>query len=140
MKVNHSMIQFRKKQKIVPHIELTSLIDIIFILLVFFMVSSTFLKPVMKIRLPVSATKEKMPEQKTVQISLMENGDIYLNDKRTVLPNLQYLVEEEYQNEIEEIAVLFYCESSVTYESIFSVMDILKKAGVRNIALAHEEP
>ena len=59
---------FRQKSN-EKELNITPLIDIIFILLVFFMVSSSFLKPTIDVKLPVTSTKDSKKIKKLVSIS-----------------------------------------------------------------------
>ena len=130
------MMKFRKEKKERPHIEITSLIDIIFILLIFFMISSTFLKPVIKIKLPVSAIKEKVKKKK-IPIFLTKDDRLFFNKKEINIKSLQYFVEKELDKNPDAV-VLFNCDEDVVFKKVILVMDILKNSGVKNVAITHK--
>jgi len=130
------MMKFRKEKKERPHIEITSLIDIIFILLIFFMISSTFLKPVIKIKLPVSAVKEKVKKKK-IPIFLTRDDRLFFNKKEINIKSLQYFVEKELDKNPDAV-VLFNCDEDVVFKKVILVMDILKNSGVKNVAISHK--
>ncbi len=132
------MMKFRKEKKERPHIEITSLIDIIFILLIFFMISSTFLKPVVKIKLPVSAVKEKVKKKK-IPIFLTNDDRLFFNKKEINIKSLQYFVEKELdKNSDSDAVVLLNCDEDVVFKKVILVMDILKNSGVKNVAISHK--
>ncbi len=130
------MMKFRKEKKERPHIEITSLIDIILILLIFFMISSTFLKPVIKIKLPVSAVKEKVKKKK-IPIFLTRDDRLFFNKKEINIKSLQYFVEKELDKNPDAV-VLFNCDEDVVFKKVILVMDILKNSGVKNVAISHK--
>ena len=73
-------MQFREKQKKKVLINITSLIDVLFLLLIFFMVSSTFLEqPGIKLELP-KASSAVVVEQKNYTLFVDKNGKMFLND------------------------------------------------------------
>lgn len=129
------MMKFRKEKRERPHIEIISLIDIIFILLIFFMISSTFLKPVIKIKLPVSAVREKVKKEK-IPIFLSKDNRLFFNKKEINIKSLQYFIEKELDKN-PDIVVLFNCDEEVAFKKVVLVMDILKNSGVKNVAISH---
>lgn len=131
------MIKFGKQKKEIPHIEITSLIDIIFILLIFFMVSSTFLKPATRLRLPVAATREKVKEQNKIIVTLSADGDLYVERKLVSINEFQPLIREQVEKS-SNVIVLFYGDEDISFKKFLLVMDVLKKSGIKGIAIGHE--
>ena len=129
------MMKFRKKIKEIPHIELTSLIDIIFILLIFILLSSTFLKPVLKIKLPVASIEEK-EKRKKILVLLSNDDRLFVNKKEINIDNLQYFIEKELDEHSNAVALL-NCDEDVVYQKFVTVIDILKNSGVKNVAISH---
>lgn len=130
------MMRFKKKEKEAPHIELTSLIDVIFILLIFIILSSTFLRPVIKVKLPVASTEEKEKRKKFL-VLLSNDNRLFVNRKEISINNLQYFVEKEMDKNPNFVA-LVNCDKNVVYEKFIAVIDILKNAGVKNVAISHK--
>ncbi len=126
---------FKPRKKSNLEINITSLIDIIFILLIFFMVSSTFLKPAIEIKLPVAATEDKN-ERKRINVYVGSDLSIYLEKELVELDQLQELVAAETSVE-PELAVLLYCDKTVVFEAVVKIMDALKLSGVKNVAISH---
>lgn len=63
-------------------IDLTPLIDVVFMLLIFFIMTATFSKPVIDVILPSSKTAEKVEQvTKEVAVSVTSKGEIYYNNK-----------------------------------------------------------
>ena len=124
-----------KKEK--PHMEITSLIDIIFILLVFFMISSSFIKPVVRLKLPVSATMEKPPKKNKIILTFTKNNELYFNRQKIRLDELQTLTEKELQKETNTVAI-FYGDERMAFKKFLLIVDILKNSGVKGIAIGHK--
>ena len=133
------MNQFRKKQNQDSHIELTPLIDMVFILLIFYMLSSTFLKPVINLTLLVAETKEELIDENMVRVSVTKEGNIYVNNtevtKDTLIPN----VTRELGNSVYQDGIVFSSDTEVDYGFFIEIMDMLKKAGIQEISLEHDE-
>ena len=120
--------------KINSHIEpLTSfnaisLTDIIFLLLVFFLLSSTFvLQPGIKVQLPTT-THTDISSEKSIVISLAKDGTIYLNDELTNQIELGSRLRQMVLNVGNPIIALRSDKAS-TIESLVEIMDIAKSAG-----------
>ena len=127
-------IKTRNKRKI--EFNMASMSDLVFLLLIFFMISSTFLKPVIKIKLPVSAVKEKVKKKK-IPIFLTKDDRLFFNKKEINIKSLQYFVEKELDKNPDAV-VLFNCDEDVVFKKVILVMDILKNSGVKNVAISHK--
>ncbi|TVR77059.1 MAG: biopolymer transporter ExbD [Chitinophagaceae bacterium] len=107
---------------------MSSLTDIIFLLLIFFMLTSTLVSPnALKLLLPSS--KSQTMAKTTVSVSITENIDYYIGTRQIMADNL----EEELLNElrgIEEPTVVLNAEKSVPIEYVVKVMDIANKLKV----------
>lgn len=132
-------MKFTKKERPSPQIQITSLIDIIFILLIFFMISSTFIRPATHVRLPVSATREEAPDQNMITITLTEDDSLYLEKDKVSFENFQTELLDRISTNSNEVVALFYGDSGISFEKFMVVMDILKSSGIRGIAISHKE-
>lgn len=129
---------FRKRKKETAHVEMTSLIDVIFILLIFFMISSTFLKPATRIRLPVSATKEEIPQDEDkIIVTLTADDLLFVEKKQVSLDEFQPALRERLE-ENSNVVVLFYGDEEIEYKKFLFVMDIIKSIGIKGVAIGHE--
>jgi biopolymer transport protein ExbD len=105
-----------------------SLTDIIFLLLVFFLLSSTFvLQPGVKVQLP-KTTHTDISSEKSIVISLTKDGTIYLNDEFVNKVELGTRIRQMVLNVGNPIIALRSDKAS-TIESLVEVMDIAKSAG-----------
>ena len=105
-----------------------SLTDIIFLLLVFFLLSSTFvLQPGIKVQLPMT-TNSDISSEKSIVISLTKDGTVYLNDELVNQVELGARLRQMVMNVGNPIIALRSDKAS-TIENLIEVMDIAKSAG-----------
>ncbi len=129
------MKHFKPVKKHSSEINITSLIDIIFILLIFFMVSSTFLKPAIEIKLPVAAY-EDTSEREIINVFVGSELELFIEDEPISLETIQSTLMERTSSN-PDLAIMLYCDKSLMFENVVKVMDIFKKSGVKNVAIAH---
>ena len=105
-----------------------SLTDIIFLLLVFFLLSSTFvLQPGIKVQLPTT-THTDISSEKSIVISLTKDGVIYLNDELVNSVELGARLRQMVLN-IGNPIIALRSDKASTIENLIEVMDIAKSAG-----------
>jgi biopolymer transport protein ExbD len=120
-------------------LNLTSLIDVLFILIIFFAVSSTFLEqPGIELKLPEAESSEVQPTQKVV-IYVDSEGDIFLNDDSMELDQLADAVESLISTQTEK-SVILRADSAVKHGTIISIMDLLRRKGIFKIVVSTEKP
>jgi len=125
-----------KRRENLP-IDLTPLIDVVFILLIFFIVSSVFKKEELALilDLPSSHAKEVEVDVKQVAIELSPTKLAY-KGKEVTLEEL----ERNFENVLDKKqAVLFRIDKKVSYEKVVQVLDLLQKYNLNNLALITEE-
>jgi len=123
----------RKKRSLV--LNLTSLIDVLFLMLIFFMVTTTFLsQPAIKLQLP-SASHADMVRQQPLVVHVDQLGRVFLNDDPIELPLLEAALEARL-GEIEDKSIVLKADSRVSHGSVVRVLDMIKGAGVRKISFA----
>ena len=129
---------FKPSPKKKTSIDIIPMIDVIFFLLVFFMLFTSFrTNPYgMEMQLPRAVTATEETEEHLV-INITEDGDFYLQDQQLSLPRIQELVSEEVAED-ETLTVIINADRASRYEFIFQVMDVLRQTGVYNIFLAAE--
>jgi len=130
-------MQFREKSKKRVTINITSLIDVLFLLLIFFMVSSTFLeRPGMKLDLPKASRKETV-RMKGYTLFVTPDEKLFLNENAVDLNNLGNQL-QKIASEIEEDGLVLHADETVHYGLVVEVMDIIKKSGIKKMVVATE--
>jgi len=123
----------KKRRKVL--INITSLIDVLFLLLIFFMVSSTFIEqPGMKLELPESksALIEKI---KDLVLQINADGTMVLNDENVRLENLEELFKQMLPK-LEEKSLVLKADKSVPHGTVVKVMDLAKLSGLEKLIIA----
>ena len=118
-------------------INITPMLDVVFILLIFFIVTANFIKePGLEVNRPDSETAEPT-ENAAILIAVGNAGEIYMDgrriDKRQVKANVVRLLAETPQG-----SVVIQADEKATADTIMAVMDGAREAGVYNISLASE--
>jgi biopolymer transport protein ExbD len=115
-----------------------SLIDVIFMLVVFFMIGSRFEKPALGITLPAASSGEYTGEH-PVTVSLDAGGRVYVEGEETGAAGLRAAILLRREGNPELKAAL-ECDGEAAFRQVTEVLDILKSAGVRDVAIRHELP
>jgi biopolymer transport protein ExbD len=125
-----------KKDKSSFSIEITPLIDIVFLLVIFFVVTSKVGESqFLSLDLPKTESFNYKTVQKSNEIVISNDGSIYINDKLININNLDNLEQEIFElNNNGELLVLS-AESESLHVWVISVMDILNKYGFNEIQI-----
>jgi biopolymer transport protein ExbD len=118
-----------------PRIEMLPLIDIVFLLLVVFIYSmlSMSVHRGLSVTLPESAVADI--EKKTpVSVTVRGENEIYVDEVRVTLAELPHRLMSEPENR-DTPGVLLFAEESVSYQTLFTVLDQITLAGIHDISL-----
>jgi len=123
-----------RKRRLVK-IELTPLIDVVFLLLIFFMVSTTFISfnKQMDIELPQADTANNSISQNVV-ITILKSGEIYLQNQPVSISEMFEKVKGVFKK-IKNRIVVINADKNVEHGKVVKVMDIVKKAGAKELAI-----
>ncbi len=125
-------IAVRKRRA--PSIIIVSLVDILTILLIFFVVSTTFKKdqPEVQINLPESQTATNAPaETEHAIVSVDANDEVQLDGRALPVEELELAVRELATARKSNVAL--QADKKASFGTIIKVMDALKLAGVKNL-------
>jgi biopolymer transport protein ExbD len=127
----------RSAHESLTELNITPLLDLAFVLLVIFII--TTIPPVkdMDLKLPVAAKHEKDPPRKANYISLQANGELFLNTKEVpmsdLLPTLISLRTDD-----PDLNIIVRGDAKTSYKKIRDVLDICQQANVPKVDLATE--
>jgi biopolymer transport protein ExbD len=127
-----------------PEINLTSLIDVVFLLLIFFMVSTTFERQAaLKIDLPeASAVAEQQAEQgDKLELIIDRDGQMYLND-RMLIDSRPATIEAAFREAVGEARdqpVLLRADSLTPHHFVITAMDVTGRLGFTRLSIATEQ-
>jgi biopolymer transport protein ExbD len=118
-------------------INITPLIDVIFMLVIFFMIGASFDKPAIALTLP-KASSGVMQDRVFVTVSIDSGGTVYV-DGAAIETGALAARFAAFGPEIANVTAALECDGSVDFNRVVAVMDILKNAGVRNVAIRHDQ-
>ena len=131
-------MKFRRRFEIKSGIDLTPMIDIVFNLLIFFMVGTTIIEtPQIEISLPKSTSAVGAEKNETIIISISKDGKQYINgyEVENLDNNLKELASTE--GELEK-PVEIRSDEDVRTQVLISVIDSVKNAGFTRLSIATE--
>lgn len=112
------------------------MIDCVFQLLIFFMLSSSFLTPALDLTLP-EATTEDLPEQQEVIVSIAADGAVYVNQDRISLDALAARLTPLVAAS-ETKTVTIRGDEQMKYELFVKALAAAESAGAAHVNVAHE--
>lgn len=119
-----------------PELMLSPMIDMIFLLLVFFIVSTMYMSDIktIPIRLPVASHSESVSNS-NFSVTIKNDGSIYLDDKPIDMNSLvaNAAIESKRDN---AFSVIIRAEDEAAYKTVIQLLDRLKGAGVTRFGLA----
>ena len=132
---------FRRRLKPVATVDLIPMIDVIFQLVVFFMVSSTFIiTPGIPLELPDSTSAEPVVLTKLI-VTMVSEDELYLNEEQTSLADLGNLINSLPENSVDDIqSVIIEGDRRASYSLMVNVLDILRESGFTGINLQMRDP
>lgn len=115
---------------------MSSLLDIIFILLIFSMLSMSFQKEFesLELDLPQGEGSSQKPKEEPVRIYIKQNGEIYFQNQKVHWKELESLLSKENKQKPFQIGI----EKKVYYEEFIKLSTLLKKFGIQKIDLLLE--
>ena len=116
-----------------------SLTDIIFLLLIFFLLSSTFIvQPGIKVELP-KTTSMDISAEKSIVVTITADGSLYLNDRRVSRANLGVQIQQRLHSAVGQPIIVIRGDRRITLEQAVEVMDLAKKAGAERFDIATKQ-
>ena len=119
-------------------INMTPMLDVVFIMLIFFIVTASFVKEAgIDVNRPEAATAVKK-ERANILVAISDQGEIWVNkrqiDVRAVQANIERLKAENPQG-----SVVIQADKKATTETLIKVMDASRAAGVFDVSIAAQE-
>jgi len=126
----------RKRKAESPAIMLSPMIDMIFLLLVFFILSTMNMSEVktIPIKLPVAQTAQTQIKQNFI-VTIKKGGSLWLEDKLVKEEELVAIAKNNVAKD-PKFAVMLRGEADATYEEVVHILDVFKKSGISRVSLA----
>lgn len=129
-------MQFRKKKKNGVTIDITPLIDVIFLLLIFFMISTTFINATgIQIDLPTTTSKPNPGKQNPLEVAITDKHQIYFSGKPVRRNQLKDILIKARKNSSQGSLVI-RADGKAQHKIVVFVMDTAKRAGINKFSIA----
>nr|WP_136250420.1 biopolymer transporter ExbD [Ningiella ruwaisensis] len=121
------------------NIDMTPMLDVVFIMLIFFIVTASFVKEAgIDVNRPDAATAVKK-DRASILVAISDTGEVWINkrrvDIRAVQANIERLHAENPQG-----TVVIQADKKATTETLIKVMDASRAAGIMDVSIAAQEP
>jgi biopolymer transport protein ExbD len=133
-------MKLKTKITVTPSFEMSSMTDLVFLLLIFFMLITTLIVPnvnALKLTLPSSTTAEKRKDL-TVSVSINQKSEYFLNNQLVsetqLFPAIQGFLSDK-----KNPTIILHAQKSVPVESVVRVLDIANKLKVKLVLATHPE-
>ena len=136
--MNQHKMRFKGRNQIRPEFNMSSMTDVVFLLLIFFMIASTLAKQLNTIDVKLPKADGKTENRNTIAVTITNSNQFYLNADRVSKKNLE-------QNLIDALTVMkttsivLRTEEKVAIDQVVYVMNIANKNGVK-VVLAVDSP
>lgn len=124
-----------QKRRQAPAIIIVSLIDVLIVVLIFLIVSTTFKnQPALKLALPQSSqTKEGAGDKQTLVVSIPREGPIFLNTQPVTFEKLQEHLRESARNN-PDTALSIRADTDAPFGMIVKIMDAAREANIQKVS------
>ena len=117
-------------------INLTPMLDVVFIMLIFFIVTASFIKEAgLDVNRPDAPMTQSTPEESNILVVINANDEIWI-DRRETEPNAVRGMIERLHAENPKGSIVIQADEESTNEMLVVVMEAAKQAGVTNVAIA----
>jgi len=134
---------FLRKRKQEITVNLTPLIDVVFLLLIFFMVSTSFTRETqIKLELPKASVEPLESKIESLEISIDKEGRYFVNGKGLVNSTIETLIKaiRPIIEENKDVSVIVSADAATPYQSVVTAMDATSQLGVVNLKMATQRP
>ena len=120
-------------------INLTPLIDVVFLLLIFFMVSTTFDRHAkLKVELPEASAKQTQQQQQSIVLSIDAKGNYFINDRQLVntsLETLKIALQKTLADE-KDVPLVLRADAKTPHQAVVRAMDAASQLGLTRLSIA----
>ncbi|WJW76779.1 biopolymer transporter ExbD [Thiohalobacter sp. IOR34] len=132
-------MNLRPRRREDPEVNLTPLIDVVFLLLIFFMISTTFDREAeLRVELPQATAEPGEPPPELLEITVNARGQYFVNDQQVVNSQPQTLKRAMQQVLAgrKELPVVIRSDGQAPYQAVVTVMDVARQLGLSQLSLA----
>jgi biopolymer transport protein ExbD len=135
-------MRFRDTQKEDPEINLIPFIDVLLVIIIFLMLTTTYSKfAELRINLPTAAAETKIERANEINVVMTVSGDYQINRRPVSFRDVASFSEElrKAGEGVKDPVIVINADSNVTHQAVVRVMDAARQAGFGQIAFAVEQ-
>jgi biopolymer transport protein ExbD len=133
-------VQFQDKPRRKPTINITSLIDVLFLLLTFFLVTTTFIEQsALKVELPSMQNADRVQQEKRFILNVSKDGQLVYNGEATTSEGLKTLLASSSSDVDASGGLILRADQGLPYGDVMGILDIIKGSGVKRFVIATDE-
>lgn len=136
-------MNFKRQNREAVDVNLTPLIDIVFLLLIFFMVSTTFTKENhLSIDLPEATAEASEAQPQAIEILISASGEYSINDQALINHQLDTLKRglQKALAERQTAPVIITADAKTPHEAVVRAMDAAGQLGLVNLSITTRQP
>ncbi|MFA6635885.1 MAG: biopolymer transporter ExbD [Candidatus Omnitrophota bacterium] len=128
-------MEFEKRKKISTYLDITPLIDIVFLLIIFFMLTANFVThPGIMVKLPYAETARPEKDDSVI-IHISAEDLIRINGEKAEIENLENIL-ERFVGNTPDIKVVLRADEKIDLGLAVRVMDVSRKAGAGSLVIS----
>jgi biopolymer transport protein ExbD len=135
-------MKFARTRKEDPEINLIPLIDVLLVIIIFLMLTTTYSKfAELQINLPSAEAEKRLERPNEINVVISASGQYLVQRKAVAFHDVQSLAEELRQAgaDLKDPVIVVNADSSANYQSVIRVMDAARQAGYGQVAFAVEQ-
>lgn len=129
-------MHFLRRRRVTPTLDIAPLVDVVFLLLIFFLLCSTFVMPALKLSLPAARNQERRNSHDLV-VSVDRQGNFFLNQQPLSLNALKAHLQAQLPG-LQHKRLTFRGDARSEYRHFVTVLDLAKELGIEDINLVHQ--
>jgi biopolymer transport protein ExbD len=136
-------MNFRDTRKEDPEINLIPLIDVLLVIIIFLMLTTTYSKfAELNIQLPTAQADKQLERPNEINVVVTADGQYQVNRRPVVFKDVPSLAEELRRAgaDMKDPTVIIYGDNRVPYQAVVRIMDASRQAGYGQVAFSVEQP
>lgn len=131
-------MEFRGRNKIRPDFNFSSMTDVVFLLLIFFMIASTLAKQLNTINIELPKADGKSENRNTVAVTINNSNQFFINQRQINRSQLQGVLLSEL-SQLATPSMVLRAENKVGIDQVVFVLDMANKNGVKVVLAVNSE-
>ncbi|MDX1777585.1 MAG: protein TolR [Thermodesulfobacteriota bacterium] len=128
------MLSGGDSKRFLSEINVTPFVDVMLVLLVIFMVTAPMMQEGVDVNLPQAKGKALPSKEKRVTIAITDKQEIYINDRKTPLGELEETLKKIFQNRMDK-QIFLRADEVVPYGFVVKTMAAIRNAGIEQLGM-----